>query len=86
MFPDGQLQPHRTSKHSQNSSHKRRQSLQEPHSEHKLHSDPEKSRMTTGRGGGFSGRPSWSPDRRTIDAQLNEMKKRVSVGVSAALD
>ena len=26
---------------------------------------------------------SWSPDRKTIDAQLNEIKKRVSMDVSA---
>ena len=32
---------------------------------------------------GYSDRRSWSPDRKTIDAQLNEMKKRVSMDVSA---
>ena len=40
----------------------------------KQRSDVDGSRMAIG--------GSWSPDRETIDAQLNEMKKRVSLDLS----
>lgn len=90
--------------HSRNSSHKRRQSLQEPHSKHKLQQQrerdlaTERSRTATingsnattttaaGLGRGAGPRPKWSPDRKTIDAQLKEMKKRVSIDVAFAVD
>ena len=72
-------------RHSQKPSHKRRQSLEELHSInsssklHALRRDISDRTRTVSLSGGRS----WYPDRKTIDAQLNEMKKRVSMDVSA---
>ena len=68
-------------------SHRRRQSLQEHHSTSvgsKLpHPALQRDSSERTRTVSLSGRQSWSPDRKTIDAQLNEMKRRVSMDVSA---
>ena len=90
VFSDAYTKSSVHSRSSQKPSHKRRRSLQEHHStastnsmppEHALQRDSSDRTRTVSLNGGRSLRQ-WSPDRKTIDAQLNEMKKRVSMGVS----
>ena len=66
---------HTKNSYSQKILHRRRQSLQES----QMHLD----RSRTSLGSGINGRRTWSPDRKLIDTQLSEMKKRVSMDVSA---
>ena len=84
VFSDAHTKASVHSRSSRKPSHKRRQSLQEHYSnsvrsKHTLQRDSSERTRTVS----LSSRQSWSPDRKTIDAQLNEIKKRVSMDVSA---
>ena len=92
VFSDTHMKTSVHSRSSQKPSHKRRRSLQEHYSTstastnsmplpHGLQRDSSDRTRTVSLSGGRSLRQ-WSPDRKTIDAQLNEMKKRVSMDVS----
>ena len=84
VFSDTHTKASVHSRSSRKPSHKRRQNFQEHHStsirsKHTLQRDSSERTRTIS----LNGRQSWSPDRKSIDAQLNEIKKRVSMDVSA---
>ena len=75
VFSEGGPIYHGHMKNSSKNLNRRRQSLQE--------SQMQLDRSRTALGYGINGRQSWSPDRKLIDTQLSEMKKKVSMDVSA---